>query len=487
MEDGVGEEVVGAQQRLGQRVRGLRVQCLDVALHAERGPHAAHLGPRGGLVAGEGDVVGVDQPQVDAVLPGRVDDRVGPAGHPCRDGVEVGAVHDLDAARGEPRGGDRGVAVGAAGDGPQPFGAVVDGVHAGHDGEQHLRGADVAGGLLTADVLLAGLQGEAVGLVAVGVDGDADQAARQAAGELLVHRHVAGVRSAEAHRHAEALGGAHRDVRAQLAGRGEQGEGEQVGGDGDERAELVRPVDHRLDVAYGTGGARVLDEDAVDLALGDLGGDALAQVGDDDLDAGRLRPGPYHGDGLRQGVRVDQEQALLVLAHAPGQGHRLGGGRALVEQRGTGGGQTGQLGDHRLEVQQGLEPPLGDLRLVRRVRRVPGRVLHDVAQDDRRGEGAVVAEADHGVEDLVAVGQGAQLGQHLGLGTRARQVEPVGVLDHIRRGGGRQFVERTVADLREHLGPGLVVGADVALLEGHGLFECGERGARDGHCGGLLV
>ncbi|MFK4541664.1 hypothetical protein RKD29_001260 [Streptomyces tendae] len=270
-------------------------------------------------------------------------------------------------------------------------------------------------------------------------------------------------------------------------GRGEQREGEQVGGDGDERAELVRPVDHRLDVAYGSGGSRVLEQDAVDLALGDLGGDALAQVGDDDLDAGRLGTGLYHGDGLRQRVRVDQEQALLVLAHAPGQRHRLGGGGALVQQRGTGGGQAGQLGDHGLEVQEGLEPALGDLRLVGRVRRVPGRVLHDVAQDDRRGEGAVVAEADHGVEDLVAVGQGAQLGQHLGLGARARQVEPVGVLDHIRHRGGRQFVERTVTDLREHLGPGLVVGADVALLERHGLFEFGERSAVGGHCGGLLV
>ena len=122
----------------------------------------------------------------------------------------------------------------------QPVRAVVDGVHPGHDGEQHLRGADVAGGLLAADVLLAGLQGQAVGLVAVGVDGDADEPAGQAAGELLLDGHESGVRAAEAHRDAEALGRADGDVRAELAGRGEQGEREQVGGDGDDRAELVR-------------------------------------------------------------------------------------------------------------------------------------------------------------------------------------------------------------------------------------------------------
>ena len=40
----------------------------------------------------------------------------------------------------------------------------------GHHGEQHLRGADVAGRLLAADVLLAGLQREPVGRRAVGVD-----------------------------------------------------------------------------------------------------------------------------------------------------------------------------------------------------------------------------------------------------------------------------------------------------------------------------
>src|SRR5690606_9821150 len=121
------------------------------------------------------------------------------------------------------------------------------------------------------------------------------------------------------------------------------------GGDGDERAELVRLVDHRLDVAYGSGGSGVLDEHAVDLALGDPGGDALAEVGDDDLHAGRFGAGLDHGDGLRQRVRVDQEQALLVLAHAPGQRHRLGSGGALVEQGGPGGRQAGEVGDHGLE------------------------------------------------------------------------------------------------------------------------------------------
>ena len=119
--------------------------------------------------------------------------------------------------------------------------AVVDRVHRRHDGEQHLRGADVRRGLLAADVLLARLQGEAVGGVAVGILRDADEAAGQLALEAGAHGHVAGVRSAEAHRNAEALGGADGDVGTELAGRGQQGEGEQVGGDDGEAALRLRP------------------------------------------------------------------------------------------------------------------------------------------------------------------------------------------------------------------------------------------------------
>ena len=72
-----------------------------------------------------------------------------------------------------------------------------------------------------------------------------DQPAGQLAGQLLPHRQVAGVRAAEAQRHPEALRGADRGVRAELAGRGEQGQREQVRGHRDQRAALVRGVDQR--------------------------------------------------------------------------------------------------------------------------------------------------------------------------------------------------------------------------------------------------
>ena len=60
---------------------------------------------------------------------------------------------------------------------------------------------------------------EPVGGVAGGVLRDADEAAGQLALETRAHGHVAGVRTAEAHRNAEALRGADRDIRAELARR----------------------------------------------------------------------------------------------------------------------------------------------------------------------------------------------------------------------------------------------------------------------------
>ncbi|MGX1371530.1 hypothetical protein RKD19_006889 [Streptomyces canus] len=396
-------------------------------------------------------------------------------------------MHDLDPAGRQPRGEDVRVPVRPPRDALEPVGPVVDGVHPGHDREQHLRGADVAGRLLPADVLLTSLQSEPVGLVAVGVHGHAHEPPGQAPGELLLDGHVAGVRAAEAHRHTEPLRGPDRDVRPELTRRPQQGQREQIGGHGHERAELVSLVDERLDVPYDTGGAGVLDQHAVDLTLRDPGRDAVAEVGDHDLQAGRLGTGLDHGDGLRQHVGVDEEETLLVLPHPAGQRHGLGRRGPLVEQRGTRGRQPGEVRDHGLEVEQGLQPSLRDLRLVRRVGRVPGRVLHDVAQDDRRGEGAVVPEPDHGVEHLVPVGQGPQLGQHLGLGARTGQFQRIGVLDHVRNGGGGQLVERAVPDLSEHLGPGFMIRTDVTLLERDPLLELCERNAVGGHCGGLLV
>ncbi len=109
--------------------------------------------------------------------------------------------------------------------------------------------------------------------------------------------------------------------------------------------------------------------------------------------------------------------------------HRLGRGGRLVEQRRVGDVHRGEVLHRRLEVEQRLEAALGDLGLVRRVGRVPARVLEDVAQDHGRRDRVVVAEADEGAEDLVlrrAPSTGAR-------GSRARARPAAAAAD---RGGG---------------------------------------------------
>ena len=200
-------------------------------------------------------MVGVDLADEDALGAAGGDGGRGLAGHAHQHGVEELAVHHLDAALDQAGGQHGGHPVGAPRDRLEPGRPVVHGVHRGDHREQDLRGADVARGLVAADVLLAGLQGEAVRGVAVGVDRRADETPGQLAREALADGEEPGVRAAEAERHPEALGGADRDVGAQVAGRGDHGGGEQVAGGDHRGAAVVHGLDHRAVVAQRPGGA----------------------------------------------------------------------------------------------------------------------------------------------------------------------------------------------------------------------------------------
>ncbi len=88
----------------------------------------------------------------------------------ARSGCRRSRGLDVETARDEGVAKVGGEAAHAARDAGEARGAVPHGIHARHDGEEHLGGADVGRRLLAADVLLARLQGEAVGLVTLGVD-----------------------------------------------------------------------------------------------------------------------------------------------------------------------------------------------------------------------------------------------------------------------------------------------------------------------------
>ena len=210
VEHRVGQELAGA--RVGER-RHAGVEPLDV-VEAERDPEGA---PHRDEVRTRVVISSQEMPTVSASTGRRLMPalRAAPTTTAARPGTRHGdGVEERRRRRRRrrPRAARRPGSRPAGGtrsrDRPQAVRAVVDGVHRGDDRQQHLRGADVARRLLAADVLLAGLQRQPVGRGAVGVDRHPDQAAGQLPLQPGAHRQVAGVRAAEAERHAEALGGA---------------------------------------------------------------------------------------------------------------------------------------------------------------------------------------------------------------------------------------------------------------------------------------
>jgi hypothetical protein len=407
IEGGLGHGVGSERSRRG----GFEFRFVDPRVDAECLEQTVGVGDRMGFAEGDSDGGGVDDADVESGLVGDGAGGFG-VGHADGDGVEEFPGGHLGAGGGV-RGLGEGVgeAVDAGGDAGQTDGAVVDGVHRGDVGQQRLRGADVGGGLLAADVLFAGLQGQAVAGLALGVLGHADEAAGQLALEAGFHGHEAGVGAAEEEGHTEALGRADGDVRALGARVFEQGEREQVGVEGHECAAVVGTGHGLGEVADGAGGAGLGADDAEDV----FADEAFGEVGDGDAEVHGLGPGADDGDGLRVELGVEDDGCPLLHGSTHEQ-DRLGDGGGLIEEGGVGDVEAGEVLDDLLEVQQRFESALGDLGLVGGVGGVPGGVLHEVAADHGGGDRVVVALADElGAHDVLG-SQVPEVGEHFEFG-----------------------------------------------------------------------
>ena len=182
-----------------------------------------------------------------------------------------------------------------------------------------------------------------------------DDPARHGAAELLVGGEVGGVGPAVAEGHAEALRVADCDIGAELAGRCQQDEAEQVGRDRDHRSLPARLLDNPGVVRHRAADFRVLQQDAEERPFRQPG-PVIAHL---DLDADGLGAGLHHRDGLRQAGVGDEEAVAAVLGDAVAHVHGLGRRRAFVEQRGVGAAKPGEVHHHGLEVEQGLQPAPG--------------------------------------------------------------------------------------------------------------------------------
>ena len=155
------------------------------------------------------------------------------------------------------------------------------------------------------------------------------------------------MRATEAQWHAKALGAADGYVGAEFARRGQQGQGQQVGGHGHQGIGPMETFGQLTVVEQVAITGRVLQQGAEERA--DI--DQLAFVAHHHFDAQGFGAGAQYVQGLRVAMHGGEEgMAALVLAQALAEGHGFGGGGAFVEQGGVGDRQAGQVADQGLEV-----------------------------------------------------------------------------------------------------------------------------------------
>ena len=267
--------------------------------------------------------------------------------------------------------------------------------HPGHvdgrrQGGQGVVCADVGGGLLAADVLLTCLQRQRVGTPAVVIVGEADQTPRHAPHQLLPHRHEAEVGPAEGRWDAERLAVPDGDVETEVSRRGEQGAGDRVGAADRDGSDRPGGLGHRGDLRHRPEEPRQGDDRA-----GIAGSHRRAHVGGGHhLDPPPLPVGADHGECL--GVEVGGHEHPVPPGLGHGHHHALGGRGGAVVEGGVGHVQARELADHRLELEDRLECPLGCLGLVGGV----GRVELG-ARDGGTDNGRDVAAVDAGPEERV--------------------------------------------------------------------------------------
>ncbi len=325
IEHRMGQECAGAQQCVRQRVVRVHVQAVDVAgVGAEQCGDGDDVAACGGFVETDAEAARVDTAQIDLF---------GTGARMHGFGIDAGDVQrveellaDMHAFFAQGACEDRGQTMRTTGDANQTFGAVIHRVHARHHRQQHLCGADVRGGFLATDVLLAGLQRQAVGGLAFGIDRNADQAPRHRTFVGIAAGHERRMRATETERHAETLAVADDDIGAPFAGRGDQRQREQIGRDSDHAAARVDGIGEGLVVVDRAEGVRVLQQhaEAVDAR-------GLGLVADDQFDAQRFGASAQHFEGLRMHAVGSEKDVGLRLRRTLGEGHRFGGGGGFVQ------------------------------------------------------------------------------------------------------------------------------------------------------------
>ena len=218
--------------------------------------------------------------------------------------------------------------------------AVVNRKHPCNNRQQHLGGAYVAGRLITADMLLSGLQCHSQRWPSTTVLSDTDEPSRHGAFVLIGCCEECRMRSAISERYTKTLRIADRYISTELTRRRQHGEGQQVGGHGDHRAGFASvgaKIPIVLDISEGR---RVLHKrtDYTRLEL------ERSRVSHLYLNSPHFGAGFHDGDGLRVTIFVHQVHRVVdALGRGNSEGHGFGSSSAFIQQRGVGNGEAGQI------------------------------------------------------------------------------------------------------------------------------------------------
>src|SRR5215831_2007494 len=235
---------------------------------------------------------------------------------------------------------------------------------------------------------------------------------------LVARREVCGVRSAEPERNAETLRISHGNISAEFARSFQQCESKDVRRDDNECACVMCLHDEVGIIVDRAISGGILDECAKN-ALVEF---ETRVIPDLYLDSEWLRPRLDDGDRLWMTI-IGNEERFPIWSDRMTERHCFGGSRGFVQKRRVCDIERSQIDDHLLEIEQRLEPALGDFCLIRSVSCVPTGIFEDITLYHGRCNAVVVPRADKRADEFVLAGDGPQLPECFGLRFRLRQVQ----------------------------------------------------------------
>ena len=201
------------------------------------------------------------------------------------------------------------------------------------------------------------------------------------------------MRAAKPHRHAKTLGRADHNIRPHLARRGEQRQRQQVGADHGQPAGRMGRGDLGREIADSPAAPGIIQHNGERFGGGDRGGIAGRHI--DNLPAQRPGAGGDHARGSADAHPLATAMyALSAVCNACAMATASAAAVASSSSEALAISMPVKLADHGLEIQDRLQPPLRDLRLIRRIGRIPAGIFQHIALDHRRGDGAVIAQPD---------------------------------------------------------------------------------------------